>query len=253
LRRWRARPLEQLDSEHWVGHIRDVSDELRMERRKLVVTTAMAEFARMRDEIDRRSDAQDRLVALAGTAAAAIGSVALATQESVIETAIPPSGSALEQVTLLLPVLTMALGLLWLDHDRAIRSIASDIQQRLTPLIRSQTGNHTLLGNEERVDRLRRRHIERTLLVATPYAAIFLSIPIVGFVASFEHTSGLLRLFWIVQLIGFAAYYLPLWFSWWFFTDRYRQTLSDRLDRNELRIIRRLQQAFDWPGRTLLG
>ena len=78
----------------------------------------LAEFSALREEIQNRSGLQQALVGLNLTAIATLGGLVLSNRASI-------------QVLLVLPILSLTLGLMWIDHYRVIVELGGYIRKEL--------------------------------------------------------------------------------------------------------------------------
>jgi hypothetical protein len=108
------------------------------------VKVALAEFTALRDEIRRRSDAQQFVVNVNVTAVTAIAAVVLANiSRSAGEDDSP------DELLFLVPFLTTALAVVWTDHHHAIGRIGAYIRLQLADLLRDATGEEEVMRWEE--------------------------------------------------------------------------------------------------------
>jgi len=129
---------------------------------------ALSEYTQLSEEIGRRSTAQQALVTVNATVIGAIGGFALARHQPVL--------------LVLLPVLSAALGLLWLDHARSIRSKGVYIGDVLAPVIWTASAPSVFL-NEKRT-REDETHRAWRLISLTPLFAFALACVASLFIAS---------------------------------------------------------------------
>jgi hypothetical protein len=128
----------------------------------------LAEFSALRAEIINRSDAERALVHLNLTAAGALAGVAAAN----------PGSAAL---MIVLPFLSSALGLLFLDHERKIHTVARYIKTKLW--------DGWDPSWERWLDKHRKSDWWRLIEVPMPTMLIFLGPAIAGLVVAYDHQS----------------------------------------------------------------
>lgn len=126
---------------------------------------ALAEFNKLRDEIAGRSSAAWTLVGLNATASSAVAGFVL-------------SAKADARLLLLLPLLTPCLGLLFIDHATNIGRIGEYINTVLKPLLRTISGEATLLGYEEWVNAYEAIRVRRILPFGIPLVLFFNIVPV---------------------------------------------------------------------------
>ncbi len=118
----------------------------------------LAEYAAVNQEIGRRSDAQQPLLALSITALAAIASVVV-------------SRSSARPAVLLIPLVTATCGLLWLDHAKTIRTKGKYIGGQLRSAIVAELPDpDCLLQNE---DLTRREELNLTARILANTSMLF--------------------------------------------------------------------------------
>jgi hypothetical protein len=127
-----------------------------------VAPAGLAEFATLKNEIQYRSTAQLALFSLNVTAVGVIGSVALSRREA--------------GVLLVLAVLSPALGMFYLDHDRHIRAQGTYIREVLWPII----GNGLPTWENQSMHRLQLSAVRRFYLV--PLVVVFGGPPVASLV-----------------------------------------------------------------------
>ena len=128
------------------------------------VEVALAEFDAMRAEIVARIAEQGKLAALNITAIAAVGGAFLSNR-------VDPA------VLLILPVLSVSLGLLSVDHATTIRGIARYINEGIRPILVEATGNSRILGAETRAAMVHTRAITRILRSSLPSLVLSQRLP----------------------------------------------------------------------------
>jgi hypothetical protein len=159
----------------------------------LAVQVAVAEFGKLRDEITGRSTSAWTLVGLSITGSAAVAGFVLGDRAD-------------PRLLLLLPLLTPALGMLFLDHAANIGRIGEYINTVIKPVLREATGEPRLLGYEEWVDEFEEQGLERLLPFGIPLVLAFTIVP----VASLAYLAPRLDdawswALWVVGLIATAT------------------------------------------------
>ena len=115
----------------------------------------LAEYASVSNEIHRRSDAQQPLIALTITALATI-------------TGIVVGKSSARGLILLLPLVSSTCGLLWLDHALTIRKKGRYIGEVVRPLIVDVLPDSENLLQNEALTRAEERNVPALALAVTP-------------------------------------------------------------------------------------
>jgi hypothetical protein len=163
-----------------------------------VLTAALGEFAKLRDEIAGRSTTVWTLVGLNATASSAVAGFVLAQKADPL-------------VLLVLPLLVPSLGLLVIDHATNIGQIGDYINQVIRPLVREVTREPRLLCYEEWVDKWETRPLRRTLAFGLPLVLLFTVTPIYALVYTVSKidTAAL----WALWVTGAAmtAFQVALW------------------------------------------
>jgi hypothetical protein len=131
------------------------------------------EFKALRAEIAQRSTAQVTIIQLNVTA---IGIVLGAALSKIPD----PDG----RILFIIPILSPMLGLLFLDHDAAIRNIGQFIQFRIKPRVFDILGSE-LPDYERFVEQLELRRFERVSLLGIPIFVLFGILPFVALVVPF--------------------------------------------------------------------
>ena len=90
------------------------------EDKPVAMNALLAEFNAMRSEIIFRATSQSTLMQINLTAAAAITSFALANQKYIM-------------AMIIIPILSPALGIFWLDHDATIMKLGMFIEEKIKP------------------------------------------------------------------------------------------------------------------------
>ena len=162
-----------------------------------------AEYAALRSEIDRRSEAQFNLIALTLTAFGTLAGIALAA----------PQGSDKTRLLLLLPIFCACTGFLWLDHDGAIQEIGDYVRDELWPA--------DLPTFEVRADR-RARSASISLEFVAPVLLVF-TVPAFAGLWINQHDQDPL---WTVGALTTSSYFL---YGVWRFVKR-RAAASEKED-----------------------
>lgn len=155
--------------------------------RQALVDTCLAEFNALRKEIGDRSNTQNTLVNLELTAVAAVVSL-VATHR------------AGDSLLLLMTVISSALGLLFADHARTIRSLGMYINNDLRKLLRAATGENVLAW-EERSGEYRKGE-KTTVTYRVPLMLIFMGPPVAALALTGLHDPR------------FSNFDVPLWLYW---------------------------------------
>ena len=125
----------------------------------------LSEFSALRGEIGSRTSAQHTLINLNITAVAAVGGLVLSNKGDPF-------------LLLLLPMLSPALGMLYIDHAINIMNIGTYIQEELWRRLRDIIGGHDLANYEQVIDQYERRRGLRLLLFGVPIFVMFAGVPI---------------------------------------------------------------------------
>jgi hypothetical protein len=94
---------------------------------------ATAEYATLRDEIQRRSTIQQALVVLYLGALASLAAAATKTGAPVANGAVAVDPPRTFYLIALIPMLAFSLSLLWIDHHRCIRRLGDYIREEIEP------------------------------------------------------------------------------------------------------------------------
>lgn len=157
-------------------------------------TLRIAAFTAFREEISRRSNAQLQLITISLVGFSALASVVLGTEHSTVP----------YELLLLIPMLSSATGLLWLDHDRRIREIGDYI---LDEVFAGARGSF-----EERADQLEGKWTTRVLGFLAPTIAVFAGPSVTALVwAANQEVLNKAPLLWWIDLV------LMLLYAWYFF------------------------------------
>jgi hypothetical protein len=163
-----------------------------------ILQAALAEFSDLRTEIQNRSGAAWTLVNLNVTATAAILGFVL-------------SDKADPRLLLALPIVSSALGMLFIDHAYNINNLGSYINKKIRPVVREASGNDRLLGYEEAMDTYEQKKLLRFIPFGMPLTVLFSGVPLVSlcFVLGSLGT-GWAWTVWALGLVLVAAQ-LSLW------------------------------------------
>lgn len=158
----------------------------------------MAEFSDLRGEIQNRSSAAWTLVSLNATATAAILGFVL-------------SDKADPRLLLALPIVSSALGMLFIDHAYNINNLGSYINKRVRPVVREASGSTRLLGYEEAMDTYEENKLLRFIPFGLPLTILFSGVPLasLGFAIK-SLDAGWAWAVWALGLV-LAATQLTLW------------------------------------------
>jgi len=168
-----------------------------------VVQVALEEFVKLRDEIAGRSTAQWTVLGLNATVSAATVGFVLANHAD-------------RNLLLLLPLLTPALGLLFIDHALNIFQIGTYINDVLKPAIRKEIGSATLFGYEEWVRRWEHQTLWRLLSFGIPLVVLFTIVPLAALLSTFPAETTLSPI-WFLWLAGVLFTVVEIGFWSWFF------------------------------------
>lgn len=157
------------------------------------MTALLAEYAALKAEIARRSEAQDRLVGANLTATGIVAGFVL-------------SDGADERLLFLLPLFSVALGFLWLDHARVIGSKGAAIES-LAIAVQQLTGETGLFGDEARVRVDEQRNWARWIPFGVPILIVFVAVPIIALGTLYGGLSGGEQALWLLET-GFTALYM---------------------------------------------
>jgi hypothetical protein len=135
------------------------------EDHQAAIQVILAEFGALRKEIGDRSSAATTLLNINITASATVVGFVLSNKASPL-------------LLLLLPILSPALGMLFVDHAYNILNLGDYIKETLAPELRNMTGHRGLLGYEERIDTYEQSRIRRFLPLGLPVALTFALSPI---------------------------------------------------------------------------
>ncbi|SDL15449.1 hypothetical protein SAMN05421823_104513 [Catalinimonas alkaloidigena] len=157
----------------------------------------VAAFTALREEISRRSNAQLQLMTISLLSFSTLAGLILSSEQK------HPY-----ELLLLVPLISSATGLLWLDHDRRIREIGDYIYDKI---FKKEEGTF-----EERADELENKWLTRSLGFLAPTMLLFDGPTIAAL--SWAHKEGLhtaLPVFWWIGLILGIFYTLGLGVVLW--------------------------------------
>lgn len=168
------------------------------ENKEVVLNVVLAEFEALRGEITDRASAAYTLLNLNITATAAVAGFVL-------------SDKADPRLLLILPLLSPALGMLFIDHSYNITNLGNYINKRLRPLATAAAGDSRLLGYEEFVDKYEQNKLLRFLPLGFPLMLLFAGFPCAALVFSvikLEHAWA-----WTLWAAGvlMVITYIALW------------------------------------------
>jgi hypothetical protein len=163
------------------------------------VDIALAEFNAMRAEIAARIAEQGRIVALNVTAIAAVGGAFLSNR-------VDPA------VLLILPLLSVSLGLLWLDQATTMRGIGRHINDGIRPILVDATGDSRVLGAETRAAMARSGVVSRIVRSALPSLVLFLATPSAALAFTTSVTGQFVLVWWVEA--AYIGVFLAQWVSW---------------------------------------
>jgi hypothetical protein len=163
-----------------------------------VLSVALAEFGKLRDEIAGRSNTLWTLLALNATVSSTVAGFVLAQKADPL-------------LVLLLPLLAPSLGLLVIDHATNIGNIGEYINTVIKPLIHEATGEPRLLRYEEWVDKWETRSTRRVLAFGLPLILLFTVVPVASLVYTIPHLdNGTVWALWATGL-ALTAFQVALW------------------------------------------
>lgn len=169
------------------------------------------EFTALRAEIDRRSDAQLKLISLALTAFGTLAGVAFTVGNA----------SAKNNLLLILPILSACTGLMWLDHDRSIHRIGDYIRHEVWP--------EDLPTYEVRADHLQQKMFIMTVEFGAPVLLAFAVPAAAGLwlthVPELDDASKVLQL---TGLVCFGFYIVCMFYR---FFSRIKNSATTRVNR----------------------
>jgi hypothetical protein len=132
--------------------------------KEIKLNVVLAEFNALRGEIKNRSSTAFTLLNINITATAAVAGFVL-------------SDKADPKLLLILPLLSPALGMLFVDHSYNITNLGHYINTQIRPFITDITGDSRLLGYEEFVDEYEKSKLLRFLPLGFPLMLLFAGFP----------------------------------------------------------------------------
>jgi fatty acid desaturase len=163
-----------------------------------LLNLTIAEFNALRGEIKDRSATAYTLLNINITATTGIAGFVL-------------SGNASPILLLILPLLSPALGLLFVDHSYNIDNLGSYIKSRLRPLAVAAAGDPSVLGYEDFIDAYEQKKLWRFLPLGLPLTLLFAGPPFAGLMFSWDQLKdGWAWALWIAGLLMFIAF-VALW------------------------------------------
>lgn len=166
----------------------------------LAINVILAEFNALRGEIKDRSTFAHTLLNINITATTALSGFVLVNKAN-------------EMLLLILPLLSSALGMLFVDHSYNINNLGNYINDRLRPLVDSLVEDSRLLGYEAFVDEYEQKKVLRFLPLGVPLTLVFAGPPVAALVFSWTslRTTWAWTL-WIAGLLMFTAF-IVMWFK----------------------------------------
>lgn len=165
-----------------------------------LLNLTIAEFNALRGEIKDRSASAYTLLNINITATTAIAGFVL-------------SGNASPILLLILPLLSPALGMLFVDHSYNIDNLGSYIKSRLRPMAVAAAGHSSVLGYEDFIDAYEQKKLLRFLPLGLPLTLLFAGPPVAGLLFSWgQIRDGWALALWIGGLLMFIAF-VTLWFN----------------------------------------
>jgi hypothetical protein len=175
-----------------------------------VLSVVLAEFNALRGEIKDRNSSAYTLLNINITATTAVAGFVL-------------SGRAKPILLLILPLLSPALGMLFVDHSYNIDNLGSYIKSRLRPLATAAAGNSLLLGYEDFVDEYEQKKFLRFMPFGLPLTLLFAGPPFAALLFSWTELKDYWAwALWVAGLLMFIAF-IALWFKFLFAPYRGRQ------------------------------
>jgi hypothetical protein len=115
---------------------------------------------------------------------------------------------------LLIPLVSVVLGLLWLDHASNIFAIGDFIKDRIMPQLQAAAEMADLPDYEVFVRERERKPLLNIQTFGIPLASVFIVIPVVSMILAFDKLTkdwGVLAVFAadMVLLLIFVAYWIP--------------------------------------------
>jgi len=175
-----------------------------------VLNVVLAEFNALRGEIKDRSSTAYTLLNISITATTAIAGFVL-------------SGKASPLLLLILPLLSPALGMLFVDHAYNIDNLGNYIRSRLRPRAIAAAGDSHLLEYEEFVAQYEQNKLLRFLPLGLPLTLLFAGPPFAALLFSWTELKDYWAwALWIAGLMMFFAF-VWLWFRFLFAPYQGRQ------------------------------
>ena len=121
------------------------------------------------------------------------------------------SDKADPRLLLALPIVSPALGMLFIDHAYNINNLGSYINKKVRPIVREASGCSRLLGYEEAMDAYEQKKLLRFIPFGMPLTVLFSGVPLASL--CFVVTSLDAGWAWAVWALGLvlAATQLSLW------------------------------------------
>lgn len=152
------------------------------------VQIGLGEFGALRGEISNRSSAQNTLINLNITAVGTIGGLSIAYHANPL-------------VLLILPPLSSALGLLYIDHARNISRLGWYVRERLWTSLRQASSDTKIPTYEDEVASYERRALTR-IGFGLPFFFMFWGPPIFGLAFTFSSLGDVWTIvLWVVGLL----------------------------------------------------
>ena len=120
------------------------------------------------------------------------------------------TGKADPALLLILPLLSPALGMLFVDHSYNIANLGQYINLKLRPLVAQAVGNAQVLGYEEFVRQYEQKRILRFLPLGVPLTLLFAAPPFAALLFTWRLTDRWLRALWVAGLLLFIVF-IALW------------------------------------------
>lgn len=158
----------------------------------------LAEFSALRQEIQDRSGAANTLLNLNITATGTVAGLVLSQRVNPV-------------LLLLLPFLSSALGLLYLDQALNIKNIGAYIKEELKPRLATAARDVGVLAYEERIDEYERRIVLRFLPWGLPVTILFSFPALAALFSSLGRIDTLgMGALWVMGMVLTGAYFF-LW------------------------------------------
>jgi hypothetical protein len=173
-----------------------------------LLNLTVAEFNALRGEIKDRSTIAYTLMNINITATTAIAGFVLSSKADPI-------------LLLILPLLSPALGMLFVDHSYNIDNLGSYIKSRLRPTAAAATGNPDVLGYEDFIDAYEQNKLFRFLPLGLPLTLLFAGPPLAGLLFTWEQLKD--RWAWALWLAGLLMFIAFVWLWLRFLCAPYRK------------------------------